>query len=253
MANESLFRILIKKFIAVAPVSIRRKGEWNAVEEPSYLVGLLQAANEAIREKVPAISAIEFGVGDGRGLLLLEEYAEAVERETGVSIAVYGFDTGKGLPELCGDYRDHPDIWEPGTYPMDEAALRQRLSPRTTLVIGDVAQTVPEFVRDARHPPVGFIAWDLTLYSSTRDALQVLSLPEKRMLRRVAMYVNNVDGVSAHQFAGELLAIAEFNRKNHHVKIDQWHGVSDGSALPEAPWSRRMYVAHDLEAISKAR
>ena len=254
LAREQPFRLLTKSLILVAPVSFRRKSRWDVVARPPYLVGLFQAADQAISEKVPAISAIEFGVAEGRGLLLLEEYADAVERETGVRIEVYGFDTGKGLPELCGDYRDHPDFYEPGKYSMkDESALRQRLSPRAKLVVGDVAQTVPQFVRNSRHAPVGFIACDLGLYSSTRDALQVLSLPEKRMLKRVPMYFSCTDGFEMHQFAGERLAIAEFNSRNHHVRIDQWRGISFWRAFPEARWIQGMHVAHDLEAISKAQ
>ncbi|MDA2916804.1 hypothetical protein MYX64_08210 [Nitrospinae bacterium AH_259_B05_G02_I21] len=244
---------MVKKVLSVVPVPMQMKSRWDACARPPYLFGLLHAAYQAIDKKVPAISAIEFGVADGEGLLILEEYASAVERETGVITKVYGFDTGKGYPELCGDYRDHPDMLNPGQYPMDEAALRQRLSSRTTLIIGDVAQSVPDFVRDSRHPPVGFIACDFATYSSTRDALQVLSLPGKRMLMKVPMCFGNIAGLGWHQFAGELLAIAELNAKNHNVKIDQWHGISSWRVFPEAPWLQSMYVAHDLEAISKAQ
>jgi hypothetical protein len=222
------------------------------VARPSYLFGLLRAAEIAAFEEVPVISAIEFGVGEGEGLLLLEEYAAAVERETGIGITVVGFDTGKGLPEPLGNFRDNPDIYEPGESPMDEEALRLRLGPSTTLILGDVAQTVPPFVREARYPPVGFIACDLVLYSSTRDALQMLSLPERRSLRRVVTYVASVTGSHAHQDAGPRLAIAEFNDHNHHVKIDRWHGVAFGRVFPEAHWLHCIYVAHDLEAITKA-
>lgn len=251
LLKEPPFRLVVKKVISVTPVSFRMKNQWHAVARPNYLFGLFQAADQAISEKVPAISAIEFGVASGRGLLSLEKYAAAVEREAGVRIEVYGFDTGKGFPEPCGDYRDHPDTLNPGDCPMDEAALRQRLSSRTSLVIGDVAQTVPEFVSDDRNPPVGFIACDLALYSSTRDALQILSLPRRRMLMRVPMYFGAIVGFEWHQFAGELLAISEFNSKNQHVKIDQWHGIASSRIFPEEPWLREIYVAHDLDAISK--
>jgi hypothetical protein len=244
---------LTKKIIAISPVSMRTKSRWDAVTVPPYLLGLFQAADQAIVEKVPAISAIEFGVGAGGGLLSLERYAAAVERETGVKIEVYGFDTGKGLPELCGDYRDHPDIWEPGNFPMDEDALRQQLSSRSTLVMGDVARTVPEFVRNPHHAPIGFISFDLALYSSTRDAFLVLSLPGKQMLMKASLYFRCIHGFDMHQFAGERLSIAEFNRQNHHVKIDRWRGISFGRPFPEAQWLQGMYVAHDLEAISKAQ
>ena len=76
-----------------------------------------------MKEGIPAISAIEFGVAGGSGLLALEREAAAVEAELGVAIKVYGFDNGPaGLPEFIGDHRDHPDKWRPGDFPLDEAS-----------------------------------------------------------------------------------------------------------------------------------
>lgn len=92
----------------------------------------------------------------------------------------------------------------------------------------------------------------MDLYSSTRDALQVLSLPGKRMLMHLPMYFDDVKRIFNHRFAGELLAIDEFNALNENVKIDRWRGITEGRAFPESDWLERMYVAHDLEAISKA-
>jgi len=183
----------------------------------------------------------------------LQEIAEAVEKETRVHISVYGFDTGRGLPELTGDQRDHPDRWVAGDYMMNEQALRARLTSRSTLVLGQVKDTVADFVQNMQRSPLGFIAVDLDLYSSTRDALQVLSLPAKRMLLHVPMYFDDVKRIFNHRFAGELLAIYEFNATNESVKIDRWRGISEDRAFPESDWLDRMYVAHDLEAISNAR
>ena len=99
-------------------------------------------------------------------------------RSSASQIRVYGFDNGPaGLPAFIGDHRDHPDKWQPGDFPMDEALLRSRLGRRTTLVLGNVAETVPRFFDDPDVPPVGFIAFDLDLYSSTTHALRILSLP----------------------------------------------------------------------------
>jgi hypothetical protein len=47
-----------------------------------------------------------------------------------------------------------------------------------------------------------------------------------------------------------LLAVEEFNAANDTVKIDQWRGISDDRAFPEKGWLKRMYLAHDLKAIS---
>ena len=178
VAKEPPFRLILKALYTLMPVSLETRALWDISPRPNYLVGVLQAAKEARAFKVPEISVIEFGVAGGTGLLTLEREAAAVEKETGVSIKVYGFDNGSaGLPEFIGDYRDHPDAWAPGDYAMDEAALRSKLSQRTTLVIGNVKDTVPQFVDDLRNSPVGFISMDMDLYSSTRDALKILSLP----------------------------------------------------------------------------
>lgn len=242
-------RYLVKRFAS----SIRTKARWDAVARPHYLMGILTAADQAIREQRPEICAIEFGVAVGNGLVALQEYAAAVEQETGIRILVYGFDSGKGIPEGSEDFRDHPDQWCTGDYRMNEEHLRRRLTSRTTLVLGDVEETVPKFVAAMQAAPIGFLAMDLDLYSSTRAALQVLTLPEKMMLRRVPMYFDDVRFFFNHKFAGELLAINEFNQLQPDVKIDVWRGLPDGRVFFENPWLRNMYVAHDLAAISKVK
>jgi hypothetical protein len=250
LAMEPPFRLLTRMMVKYGGSSLRAKAMWDAVARPNYLVGLLAGADQARREGISKICAIEFGVAGGNGLLTLEKYAEKVENATGVKISVCGFDAGGGLPGLCGDYRDHPDQWMPSDYPMDEQALRSRLSSRTSLIIGNVADTVSDFVRTKQDAPLGFISFDLDLYSSTKDAFQVLLLPEKQMLRRVPLYFDDIDFFFNHRFAGEFLAMDELNAKSHSVKIDQWHGIANGRAFPENPWLKKMYIAHDLTAIS---
>ncbi len=72
------------------------KTRWDVAPRPQYLCGLLAAADEAIQENVREISAFEFGVAGGNGLLALSASGRAVEAETGVKTSVYGFDTGPG-------------------------------------------------------------------------------------------------------------------------------------------------------------
>jgi hypothetical protein len=147
---------------------MRTKAEWDAVVRPNYLVGVLYAAGQAEEEGVKEISVVEFGVAGGNGLLALQSYAAAVEKETGVKICVWGFDNGEGLTKLCGDHRDHPDRYTEGEYAMERTRLTSRLSSRTKLILGDVGQTVQAFVKEASYPPIGFISVDLDLYSSSK-------------------------------------------------------------------------------------
>ncbi len=130
LAAEPPFRLFAKHTLALLPCSVETRAKWDVSERPNYLVGTLFAAGRARAQRIPEISVIEFGVAGGSGLLTLQAEAEAVERATGVAIRVYGFDAGPGgLPSFCGDYRDHPDMWRPGDYPMDVDALRAKLAP----------------------------------------------------------------------------------------------------------------------------
>jgi hypothetical protein len=224
---------------------------WDLSARPQYLLGIVAAAAQAKKQDIDEISALEFGVAGGAGLVAMQEESAAVGRETGVAISVYGFDRGsEGLPPFIGDYRDHPEEWKPGDFPMDVVALRARLTDRTTLVLGNIIETVPTFFERFNPPTVGFVAIDLDLYSSTRDALQVFLAPNKRMLWHTPMYFDDIDSNFNHRFAGELLAIDEFNALSANVKIDKWRGIGRGRPFPERPYLRQMYVAHDIKATS---
>jgi hypothetical protein len=249
---EPPFRLFVRPLVSASPMPFRIKADWDAAARPAYLAGVIYAADAARRVGIPEISVIEFGVANGAGLLELQNYAAAAEKDTGVIIHVYGFDSASGLPNSAGDYRDHPDVWMIGDFPMDQTALQAKLKSRTRLILGDVAETVPDFVRNVQRAPVGFISIDVDLYTSTAAALQVLSLPGKRMLRRVPLYLDDCNHDFAHRFAGELLAVEEFNIMNAAVKIDIWRGLVEDRVFPEAYWLHQMYMAHDLDAISAA-
>lgn len=254
LLSEPPLRLFARKLLSLLPVSASMRGLWDISRRPDYLCGVILAAQQAHNENIAAISVIEFGVARGNGLVALQAEAEAVERESGVEIRVFGFDNGPGgLPEFIGDHRDHPDAWQPGDFPMDEVELRDRLAPRTTLLLGNVRETVPAFVREGSAPPIGFIAVDLDLYSSTALALRILTLPGRKLLRRTFLYFDDIDQVFAHRFAGELLAIDEFNDANATIKIDRLRGFNKRRPFPEKAYLRNMYVAHDLEAIASHR
>jgi hypothetical protein len=135
---------------------------------------------------------------------------------------------------------------------MDESALPKKLRSNTTLVIGNIRDTLPEYLPRIREP-IGFLSVDVDIYSSTRDILEMFLSQNRRMLRHVYMYCDDVDLMFTHRFAGELLAIEEFNCANYGVKIDQWRGIDKQRPFPEAAWLNRMFIAHDLEAISRVR
>jgi len=133
---------------------------------------------------------------------------------------------------------------------MQVETLRGRLTQRTTLIIGNIRDTAERFLEEQRPPPLGFVAIDVDLYSSTRHALRIFRTPARRMLWHTPMYFDDIGFMFNHRFAGELLAIEEFNNQSRDVKIDRWYGVRYGRPFPERPYLEQMYVAHDIAATS---
>jgi len=249
IAQEPPFRLLAYFIVKRFAKSVQTINRWSAVDRPNYLAGVLAAADMAKADGINETSVIEFGVAGGGGLVKLQEYAELVEKQTGVKIFVFGFDTGEGLPVLCNDYRDHPDQWKVSDYRMDVSKLQARLTPRTQLYLGKISDTLPNFIAD-NHPPVGFVACDVDLYSSTSDVLKIFYSPGKRTLRRVFMYFDDLDFIFNHRFAGEWLAIDEFNRDHPLVKIDIWRGIKKNRVFHDEQWLEKMFIVHDLDAIN---
>jgi len=253
LAMEPPFRIVVRAILKKLNVSIKTRATWELSRKPQYLISLVEAVNQAIEQGHNEISVIEFGVAGGDGLVVLQQEAEAVEKESGVGIKVYGFDMGaEGLPPFIGDCRDHPDAWRPGDYKMDVEKLKARLTDRTTLILGNVSETVQTFFEKHSPPPVGFISFDLDLYSSTKDALKILTAPKSKILWNTPVYFDDIEFIFNHKYAGEFLAINEFNEENDNIKIDHWYGVESGKPFPERYIYKKLYVAHDLASISKA-
>jgi len=216
----------------------------NGVEtRPQYLWPLIHATHAARALGIPKITAIEFGVAGGNGLLALERAAAAATDLSGTDVEIVGFDTGGGMP-APSDPRDAPFLIEPSYFEMDEAALRARLRS-AQLVLGPVAETVPEWAAGG-HAPIGFIAFDLDYYSSTLAAFGVLQGDPVRMLPRVPCYFDDLFGYGWTDFMGVRAAIDEFNAANAQRKIGKIHGLR--FELPAAefhkPWHEKIYLAH---------
>lgn len=251
LAKEPPFRLIARSVIRTLATDVHTRALWDVEDRPQYMLGVLRAAQQAKESGVKAISVAEFGVAGGAGLLRLQDYARRVQAATGVTIHVVGFDTGAGLPAGTRDFRDHPEIWSPGDYPMNWDALRPQLGAQTRLVLGDVRETIPAYIAEGKAPPLGFVSIDVDLYSSTRDALRILSHPDRSTLLRVVIYLDDAETMLYHRFAGELLAVEEFNQLNQWVKIDRWRGIRSQRPFPEHAWLDRMYVAYDLEAANR--
>lgn len=217
--------------------------EGEAGTRPQYLWPLLHATHAARALGVEAISTIEFGVAGGSGLLAMERAAEVATALSGTRVEIFGFDTGLGMP-ASSDPRDAPWLIEPSLFRMDEAALRARLR-RAQLVLGPVAETVPAWSQ-AGHPPVGFVAFDLDYYTSTRDALRLLRDDSTPALPRVLCYFDDLFGYGWSEFTGVHAALEEFNASGVGRKIGKIHGLR--FELPprefNEQWHEKLFVAH---------
>jgi len=198
----------------------RRVIRWGLTPRPHYAYCMYQAAALAKRLGITRISALEFGVAGGNGLVAAEELAAWIYGELGVEFEIFGFDTAEGLPEPL-DYRDLPYHWKAGFFRMDRAALERRLSS-SRLVIGNVRDTVHSFLAEHRPAPIGCIFHDLDFYSSTRDALKLLDAPSENFLPRVFNYFDDIigsDTVLYNDYVGQRLAIHEFNEAHTTRKL----------------------------------
>ncbi len=218
---------------------------------PAYTWGVLQAAALARRLGCGGVTAIEFGVAGGRGLVALEQIAEKVERAFGIAVHVYGFDTGRGLPKPQ-DVRDLPHLYSAATYLMDEARLRSVLR-RATLVLGPVAETLPAFL-ERPVDPIGFASFDLDYYSSTMDAFQLFAAPPAMLLPRIHCYMDDIMGGTFSDCNGERLAISDFNAQHSACKVSPIYGLRHFMPWPLSNdlWCEMMYLAHLLDHPSYA-
>jgi hypothetical protein len=234
--------------------SFRERVRFDLVGRPHHAIGLLAAADLATFAGAEAIVAIEFGVAEGGGLVDLADVAAAVTAESGVAIQVIGLDSGAGLP-TPRDYRDHPEIWAEGDFPMGNAGLvRAALPAGTRLVLGPVAETLPGLIEDLHDCPVGFVSFDLDLYSSTIDALRLFAAGPDCLLPVVVSYFDDVLGGPARigslfrtAAAGQLLAIEEFNGQHPLRQVDPLRILRHRQALDREPWLDRMYALHVLD------
>jgi hypothetical protein len=226
--------------------SVERRVQFGVWSRPNYAYGVYWAAKLARQLGLPGISVIELGVAGGRGLLALEDIAQQVSRQLAIRIAVAGFDSGVGMPEPL-DYRDLPHAWNKGFYRMDPDKLRARLS-RAELFLGDVGETISSWLAGDDVPPIGFVAFDLDYYSSTKRAFRLFESSHSRRLPRMYCYFDDLmwpEHACHNEYTGELCAIREFNIEHGDKKLCPLNMLRHMRIHPQ-PWNDQMYVLHDF-------
>jgi hypothetical protein len=223
---------------------MRQKEKYGLLHREHFAYGLLKAADVARYFGHERVTVCEFGVAHGAGLLNMCHLAERIGPEVGIHFDVFGFDTGSGIPSVSG-YKDHAELWMPGDYPMaDPDDLRRKLEGRAELLLGDVAQTVPAWLAARRaESPVGFIAVDVDVYSSSVHVLESLLGPASLYLPAVSIYLDDTEHFFANDWCGELAAVHEFNAAHELRKI----GPDRTPRHATRAWFRKMHAAHVLD------
>jgi hypothetical protein len=160
----------------------------------------------------------------------------------------FGFDTGKGMP-APQDFRDHPDLYQEGDFAGDLNALRRILPPNGQLILGELADTVPQFLQQhaTEKCPIGYVELDVDYHSSSVEALKLFEGNPRFYLPTTAVYVDDIHFVVHNPYAGELLAINEFNTQHEFRKICFYDFLEANRIFRRATWIKHMYLLQVMD------
>jgi hypothetical protein len=246
--TEPLHLNVISLFVA-AFGSYRTKISFDLIPRQYHAYGVLRAADLARSMGVKAVSMVEFGVGEGTGLVNLCKISERVKAITGIDFAIVGFDTGVGMPPPQ-DYRDHPDLYQEGDFPMiDQGRLVKSLPSNARIIFGRLEDTVPAFAETlSSECPLGFVIVDSDYYSSARAALALLSHPDPtKYLPLPCVHVDNIIGETHNDWCGELLAVRDFNDSHPKRKLARDTFLRARRIFKHAIWLDQLFILHVLD------
>ena len=244
--SEPLHLNIIALFIFLFG-SFRMKCDFDLVLRSQHAYSLYKAADLAIIENKRIVTVIEFGVAAGAGLSNLQNIAKKITKDTGVSFDIYGFDSGEGMPPPKS-YKDHPDCYQEGDFPMDFDKLQNSLDSNTHLIIGNIEETLPNFLKQNFDDcPIAFISIDFDYYSSTVQALKILQMKSDQYLPRVIVYLDDLEYDAHNSWCGELAAVNEFTESNDFRKIERHTFLKSYRIFQRARWIDHIFIAHILD------
>jgi hypothetical protein len=226
---------------------LRAKTAFDLIVRRQHAYGMLKAADEARARGLHRVTVVELGVAAGTGLLNMCELGSRITELTGVEFSVAGFDTGEGMPPPT-DYRDHPELYKEGWFPMDRGELERSLPASAELHFGPIGETMGPFVDELRpEAPLGFATLDVDFYSSSKGALRLFEGRAEAYLPSFPLYVDDLALPTHTRFAGELLAIREFNDEHELRKLDWDWNLANTRVFKRAEWLTHMFRAHVLD------
>ena len=246
--TEPLHLNVLSLFVA-AFGSFSQKVSFDLIVRQQNAYSLMQAAVFARWVGHRSVTAIEFGVASGAGLMNICRISEKVTRATGVEFKIFGFDSDAGLPDPR-DYRDLPYVFAKGAYaPVERDRLIRALPSNAKLVVGDIADTVPAFLeRVTEDSPIGFVAVDVDYYWSAKECLRVFSDANPgKYLPMTMVYLDDIGIVGSNPWVGELLAVSEFNAENKLRKIHPEVMLRSKRIFKQPGWIDQVFIMHAFD------
>lgn len=245
--TEPLHLNIISIFIALLG-SFKSKVEFDLIIRQQNAFCLYRAAEFAKWMGLKSITIIEFGVASGDGLINISQISRKITKETGINFNIFGFDTPTGMP-APKDFRDMPELFQEGLFPpIDQKKLLSILPDNTKLIIGNIEETIPEFLENiSDNSPIGFVSIDVDYYWSAKICLNTFLDKPKKYLPITLVYLDDISQPSSNPFVGELLAINEFNIQNKHRKITPYTFLRAKRIFQKPQWIDRIFVLHTLD------
>jgi hypothetical protein len=115
-------------------------------------------------------------------------------------------------------------------------------------VLGPIAQSIAAFLqRDFSSAPIGFVSIDVDYYSSTVDALALLTHRPASLLPRVIVYLDDLEYLTHNSWAGEQLAVNEFTVQHPMRPIERHAFLRGFRIFKNARWIDHIYQCHVLD------
>jgi hypothetical protein len=244
---EPLHLNILSIFVALFG-NYKMKIACDLVVRQQYAFSLLKTAELAMAQGLKSVTVIEFGVAAGAGLVNICDISQNITKLTEIDFNIFGFDSGVGMPPPR-DHRDHPEVFSEGSYPLiDRSALMQALPHNAKLILGDIQDTLPPFMAGlSASSPMGFVVIDVDYYWSAKECLNVFLGAPDNYLPWTLVYLDDIGFESSNPWAGELLAVREFNEENEMRKIHQFEGLRHRRLFKHTSWIDQVYLLHVLD------
>lgn len=218
------------------------------IGRPAYAFGLWLATLQAKELGIKKLNIFEFGVATGAGLINLCDICAIMTKSTDMQYDIYGFDSDIGMPALSSGYKDHPELWHEGQFLVDHDEIRKNLPENAQLISGNIADTIEPFCQEhlSNDAPVGFVAVDVDLYSSTLSVFELFKHNNPELYLPVTiMYLDDInDLLTNNSWCGEMLAVREWNDQNELRKMEEMRIRQNHSP---AGWHDHIYGLHVLD------